>query len=61
MEGYEPVRDGMLYDMTVAPLEAVEKRISLIVEDIEDGHGDYKLLAGFYEALAIIREAKGCG
>lgn len=35
--------------------EEAEKKISLKIEDIEDGKGDYKLLPGFYEALAILR------
>lgn len=35
--------------------EETEKKISLLIEDIESGKGDYKLLPGFYEALAILR------
>lgn len=39
-------------------LDELEHRIGLLIEDIEDGHGDYKYLPGFYETLAIIRGMK---
>lgn len=47
--------DNLKAALELEELSKLEHRLGLLIEDIEDGHGDYKLLPGFYETLAIIR------